>query len=211
MWMVHAAQYAIIEVGASESLRVTGDQPGDQPGRDTNEGAGAGHAVLRVLAVLGPAVATPQLEAVAESVGEIAAGAGWVVLTGGGPGVMAAACRGAAARGGLTVGILPVARPGHGYPNPWVRLPIFTGSGSARNAFNVLSAELCLALGGGAGTLSELALAMKAGRELWSHRSWGLEPPPGVVASPPRRLDDPSELLVALRIRLAAPRSGPAT
>jgi hypothetical protein len=39
---------------------------------------------------------------------------------------------------------------------------VFTGAGHARNAFNVLSATLCVAIGGGAGTLSEIALALKA-------------------------------------------------
>jgi uncharacterized protein (TIGR00725 family) len=156
----------------------------------------------RVLAVLGPAAASPELEEVAERVGSCAARAGWAVLTGGGPGVMAAASRGAAAEGGLTVGVLPVAARTPDYPNPWVRLVLFTGAGSARNAFNVLSAELCVAIGGGPGTLSEIALALKAGRELWCFRSWRVTPPPGRKAPRPRVLDDPEVLIRSLRARL---------
>ena len=116
---------------------------------------------LPILAVLGSSDASAEENAIAERVGEAAARAGWVMLTGGGSGVMEAASRGAVEAGGLTVGILPTNGPGGGYPNDWVRLPIYTGSGSARNAFNVLSANLCIAVGGGPGTLSEMGLALK--------------------------------------------------
>ncbi len=116
----------------------------------------------RIVAVLGPSRASSDEVEVAAAVGECAARNGWAVLTGGGPGVMEAASRGAFEEGGLTIGVLPVAQATADYPNPWVEIPIFTGAGSARNAFNVLSAELCVAIGGGPGTLSEIALAMKA-------------------------------------------------
>ncbi len=160
------------------------------------------HWPLPMLAVLGPAAPRPDEEQLAAHVGAAAAAAGWVVLTGGGAGVMTAAARGAAEAGGLTVGILPVATPGSGYPNPWIAIPVFTGSGSARNAFNVLSARLCVAIGGGPGTLSELALAAKAGVETWSWRSWDPKPPAGVPALPIRRFEDADELLSALAVRL---------
>ena len=118
---------------------------------------------LPILAVLGPARSDLALDRVAEDVGRTAAEAGWVVLTGGGPGVMAAASRGAVEAGGLTVGVLPVAGPSGDYPNRWIVIPIYTGTGSARNVFNVLSARACVAIGGGPGTLSEIALALKHG------------------------------------------------
>ena len=75
---------------------------------------------LPILAVLGAGDASADEITVAERVGDLAARAGWVVLTGGGPGVMEAACRGAVVAGGLTIGILPNAMAGGGYPNPWV-------------------------------------------------------------------------------------------
>ena len=155
-----------------------------------------------VLAVLGPGSASEAEMAVADQVGRLAGARGWVVLTGGGPGVMEAACRGACEAGGLTVGILPVARPGGGYPNPWVEIPVFTDVGMARNAINVLSARFCVAIGGGPGTLSEIALAMKAGVEVWCFRSWGLEPPPGGSFPAPRRFEDRNLLFRALEARL---------
>jgi uncharacterized protein (TIGR00725 family) len=150
---------------------------------------------MQVMAVLGGSVATHKEERVAERVGATAARCGWVLLTGGGPGVMAAACRGAVAAGGLTLAILPTPHPTAGYPNPWVHLPVFTGAGNARNAFNVLSASLCVAIGGGAGTLSEIALALKAGVPVWCWHSWALEQPSG--GSPPdlRVIEDAEELI----------------
>lgn len=161
---------------------------------------------LPVLAVLGPSTARPDEEEAARRIGAAAAAAGWVVLTGGGAGVMAAAARGAAEAGGLTVGVLPVAAPGDGYPDPWIAIAVYTGSGSARNAFNVLSAQLCVAVGGGPGTLSELALAAKAGVETWSWRSWETVPPPGVAPLPIRRFETVDQLVAALDPRLRRDR-----
>jgi uncharacterized protein (TIGR00725 family) len=157
---------------------------------------------LPVLAVLGPSDATEREKSAAERIGSIAAAAGWVVLTGGGPGVMEAANRGAVEAGGLSVAILPTAIPGAAYPNRWVHLPIFTGSGNARNAFNVLSADLCIAVGGGAGTLSEIALALKSGTTVWCLDSWGLTPPPETDPPLPRMFDDIEILITALKEEL---------
>lgn len=165
---------------------------------------------LPILAVLGGGSASPAEEGVAAAVGALAARSGWVVLTGGGPGVMEAACRGAVEAGGLTVGILPVDSATTAYPNRWVRVPIFTGAGMSRNAFNVLSAGLCVAIGGGAGTLSEIALALKAGVPVWCWRSWGTVPPEGRPVDLPRAFDDADALLAALEVELGkgALRSG---
>jgi len=151
-----------------------------------------------ILAVLGGSTASGQEEATAQRVGALAAEAGWTVLTGGGPGVMEAACRGAIEAGGLTIALLPTSSRSESYPNPWVSVPICTGSGSARNLFNVLTADLCVAIGGGPGTLSEIALALKHTTPVWCLHSWGLTAPPGSDPPLPRIFDDEDELLTAL-------------
>jgi uncharacterized protein (TIGR00725 family) len=158
--------------------------------------------LLPTLAVLGPGDASPDEERVAEKVGAIAARCGWVVVSGGGPGVMEAACRGAVEAGGMTVGILPSAGPLHGYPNRWVRIPVYTGAGMARNAFNVLSARLCVAIGGASGTLSEVALAMKAGVPVWCWESWNIDPPRNTGFAMPVVFDTEDELLEELEREL---------
>jgi predicted Rossmann-fold nucleotide-binding protein len=77
-------------------------------------------------------------------------------------------------------------------------IPIFTGAGSARNAFNVLSANLCVAVGGGTGTLSEIALALKSGTPVWCWASWMLTPPRGRETPTPRVFEEADELIEAL-------------
>ena len=103
--------------------------------------------------------------AAARRLGRLAAEAGWVVLTGGRPaGVMEAACAGAKeVPGSLTVGILP-SGPG-GAVSGSVDVAIFTGVGEARNVINVLTSDVVVACGvEGAGTASEVSLALKLGR-----------------------------------------------
>jgi hypothetical protein len=73
---------------------------------------------------------------------------------------MEAACRGARSRGGLTLGLLPgLDREA---ANGWVVVAVPTGLGEARNALVVRAADALIAIGGGWGTLSEIALALKA-------------------------------------------------
>jgi uncharacterized protein (TIGR00725 family) len=73
---------------------------------------------------------------------------------------MAAACRGARAGGGLSVGLLPGLHRHDA--NRWVDVAVPTGLGEGRNVLVVRSAEAVVAIGGGHGTLSEIALALKA-------------------------------------------------
>lgn len=102
----------------------------------------------------------------AERLGELLARAGFVVLTGGrDAGVMAAATRGAKkVPGSLTVGVLP----GNGGPvAEGLDIAIFTGLGHSRNAVNILSSDVVVAVGsGGPGTASEVAIAIKTKKPL---------------------------------------------
>jgi uncharacterized protein (TIGR00725 family) len=108
--------------------------------------------------------ASPRDVRLAEWLGELVAERGWIVLTGGRDcGVMSAACRGAKrVAGALTIGILPSES---GPVAPDVDVAVFTGMGNARNAINVLTSDVVVACGvGGAGSASEVALALKCGK-----------------------------------------------
>jgi uncharacterized protein (TIGR00725 family) len=136
------------------------------------------------IAVVGPGEASPAELAAAEEAGAAVADAGAGLVCGGLGGVMEAACRGARSRGGLTVGLLPgVERDA---ANGWVIVALPTGLGEARNALIVRAADAVVAIGGGWGTLSEIALALKAGVPVVGLATW--EPslagePDGVVAA----------------------------
>jgi uncharacterized protein (TIGR00725 family) len=122
------------------------------------------------LAVVGPGEAgIEQLEA-AEDVGAAIAEAGAGLVCGGLGGVMEAACRGARSRGGLTLGLLPgLDREA---ANGWVVVAVPTGLGEARNALVVRAADAVVAIGGGWGTLSEIALAAKTGVPVVGLDTW---------------------------------------
>lgn len=118
-----------------------------------------------IVGVMGGGTVPEVVEAQAERLGRQIAEHGWVLVTGGRrTGVMEAASRGAREAGGLTVGILPTRGPEAGQTSRHVQIPIYTGMGDARNQINVLTSQVVVALPGGAGTLSEVALALKAGR-----------------------------------------------
>jgi uncharacterized protein (TIGR00725 family) len=128
-----------------------------------------------VIAVCGAGSCDAALAAQAEAVGREIALAGAALVCGGLGGVMAAACRGARAAGGVTIGILPGADTRAA--NPDVLIAIATGMGQARNVIIVQTADVVIAVGGEYGTLSEIALARKVGRAVIGLGSWDLGPP----------------------------------
>ncbi len=132
-----------------------------------------------LLAVIGAADAPGTLAEAAEAVGRAAAAHGHGVVCGGHGGVMAAACRGARAGGAPTVGLLPGEEADEA--NPWVDIAVPTGLGEARNALVVRTGVAVVAVGGGWGTLSEIALARKMGRRVVGLATWQPGPPEGTV------------------------------
>ena len=84
-----------------------------------------------------------------------------VIICGGLSGFMEAVCNGAKQSrktfNGQTIGILPDSVSDNA--NPYIDISIPTGIGVARNIIIVNSADIIIAAGGGAGTLSELAFA----------------------------------------------------
>ena len=134
------------------------------------------------VAVVGPSEPSdPDLLDQATVAGRLFAERGWVVVTGGLGGVMAAAAAGVAEAGGTAVALLPgsdrdAASPGHAVAIP-------TGLGEMRNALLVRSADAVLAIGGAWGTLSEIALAVRTGVPVVAVRSWDLPAPVEAVGT----------------------------
>ena len=75
---------------------------------------------------------------------------------------MAAASEGAHTAGGVVVGLLP--EDDTTQANPWLTVALPTGLGITRNALVARSARCLVAIGGGLGTLSEMALARQWGK-----------------------------------------------
>lgn len=118
----------------------------------------------KVIAIIGPGEeATQENLEDAIRVGKLIAQNNLILLTGGrSTGVMNSASKGAKDADGLVVGILPTEKNTN--TSDFVDIPIYTGVGSARNNFIVLSSQLIIAVGIGAGTSSEIALALKANK-----------------------------------------------
>jgi uncharacterized protein (TIGR00725 family) len=157
------------------------------------------------IAVIGPGRdASAEELAAAEEAGAAIADGGATLVCGGLGGVMEAACRGARSRGGLTVGLLP--GTDRSDANGWVVMALPTGLGEGRNALVVRAADAVVAIGGGWGTLSEIALALRADVPVLGVRTWELarggEPVAGV-----RGVDD-AATAVAEALRLARRRHG---
>jgi uncharacterized protein (TIGR00725 family) len=120
--------------------------------------------------------ATPHREA-ARHAGALVAEGGAVLLTGGMTGVMEAASAGARDAGGLVAAVLP--GPDAGSATAAAQVRIATGAGEARNVLLVRSAGAVVAIGGGFGTLSEIAIARKLGVPVFGFRTWSASRPDG--------------------------------
>jgi uncharacterized protein (TIGR00725 family) len=132
------------------------------------------------IGVLGPALPSKAIAAAAERVGELIALKGAALVCGGLGGAMEAAAKGAAKAGGLTIGILP--GPDLSEANPHIKAVIATDMGHARNTIVVRSSDAVIAVGGGYGTLSEIALAMKCGIPVVGLMTWRANQAEGLTA-----------------------------
>jgi len=124
------------------------------------------------IGVIGGGDVSPRVAGVAEAVGREIARRGAVLVCGGLGGVMEAACRGAAAEGGITIGILP--GEDRRAANPYVKIPIATGLGYARNLAVARSCQAVIAVDGSYGTLSEIAFALQGGTPVIGLNTWEL-------------------------------------
>lgn len=126
----------------------------------------------RFIAIIGGSECSPQEARLAEEVGRELAKQGVILVCGGLGGVMEAACKGASSEGGVTIGILPGGS--RQAANPYVQIPIVTNLGEARNVVVVKSAEAVIAIGGGYGTLSEVAHALRNSIPVIGLNTWSL-------------------------------------
>jgi len=159
------------------------------------------------IGVVGAAQCSDRLAETAAAVGQEIAQRGGVVVCGGRGGVMAAAARGAAAAGGVVLGILP--EDDRAGANPHLTYSIPTGLGQARNVIVVLASDALVAVGGGFGTLSEIASALKLGVPVVGLDSWGFSPPvdaPPLAVGAYARASTPAEA-VEIAWRAAAART----
>ncbi len=125
----------------------------------------------------------PAVASLCEDLGSAVVGLGCRVVCGGLGGVMEAVCRGArshpAYQSGDTIGILPTADSAGA--NPYVDIAIPTGLGYFRNMLVARAGDACIAVRGGSGTLSEIAMAWQLDKEVavmaesggWAHRLAG--------------------------------------
>lgn len=113
-----------------------------------------------MISVIGGEACGPEGLAYAETIGRELARRGVTLVCGGRGGVMEAACRGARAAGGHTIGIMPGRNAAESPPNEHVEFAVYTGIGFARNIMVVLSGQAIIAIDGSYGTLSEIAYAL---------------------------------------------------
>ena len=126
----------------------------------------------KIIAVIGGSDPTAKDAKLAEKVGREIALKGAILVCGGLGGVMEAACRGAAAEGGLTIGILPGENPRSA--NPHIQIPIVTGIGYARNVAVVKTARAVIAIDGSYGTLTEIGYALQSGIPVIGLGTWSI-------------------------------------
>jgi uncharacterized protein (TIGR00725 family) len=125
-----------------------------------------------IIGVIGGGDVTPEIAGLAEEVGREIARRGAALVCGGLGGVMEAACRGASREGGLTIGILP--GEDRRAANPYVKIPVVTGAGYARNVAVVKTARAIIAIDGSYGTLSEIGHALQSGVPVIGLNTWSL-------------------------------------
>lgn len=124
------------------------------------------------IVVIGDSEVDEHRYAEAVEIGQLIGKLGAVVITGGRGGVMEAVSKGARMVGAMVAGIVPSDKIEDG--NPYCQLVLPTGMGHARNALTVMAGDLVVAIGGGAGTLSEISFAWiyKKPIIVWKDTGW---------------------------------------
>lgn len=117
------------------------------------------------IGVIGAGQCDEETYKIAYRVGQLIAERGHILVNGGLGGVMEASARGAKSRNGIVVAILP---RGKEIGNKFSDIRIATDMGHARNIIIVHSSDALISVGGGYGTISEIAIALKEGKRVAS-------------------------------------------
>jgi len=107
---------------------------------------------------------------IAYQLGKLIAENGWILICGGLGGVMEAASKGAYEHNGITVGIIPF--EDKSYANKYIKIPIASGMGLARNYIIVNTADILIAVDGSYGTLNEISAALNVRKKVLTLFSW---------------------------------------
>jgi len=122
------------------------------------------------IGVIGAGICPDRTYDLARDVGFEIGKNGWTLVCGGLEGVMEGAAKGCTEAGGMTIGILPGLD--RDTANPYIRVPIPTGLGDGRNLLVVRASDILVAIAGGHGTLSEIALALKTEKPVIGLETW---------------------------------------
>ena len=136
----------------------------------------------KTIAVIGARVCDDEIASLAEHMGRLLAENGYTVICGGLGGVMEAVCKGAKAKNGKTIGILPGNNPVEA--NPHIDVSIATGMGVSRNLVIIRSSMAVIAISGGFGTLSELAFALQLEKPVIALQSWDVSENVTIASDP---------------------------
>ena len=113
--------------------------------------------IKATVSVIGTSEIDQETRLTVTNLGELLAKNNYAIACGGLSGVMEAICKGAKKAGGLTIGIIPFKEKK--FANEFVDIIIPVPFSQARNIIVVLAGDACVAIGGKAGTLSEMCFA----------------------------------------------------
>jgi uncharacterized protein (TIGR00725 family) len=97
----------------------------------------------------------------------------WLVLCGGGEGVMEAVSKGVAEKQGMCVGLLKGMSLDEA--NQYLSIPIMTNMGISRNALLAYNCDAAVAVSGQYGTLSEIAYALQLNKPVIGYKTWNIK------------------------------------
>ena len=113
--------------------------------------------IKAIVSVIGASDIDKKIEEKTIEIGRLLALNNYAVACGGLSGVMEAICKGVKEKGGLTIGIIPYTEKSRA--NKYIDIIVPCPFSQARNIVVVLTGDICLAISGKAGTLSEICFA----------------------------------------------------